>query len=257
MYQKIFKNSFLRKLMADVKSGQNLNLYSNDLFPDLSCIPHSPEKNLMRNTAIKGGENAFNIKLMMPEGKDYYDFENACIIHRELKLTVTQATDVRLWAYLSHIQFWNYMRKRFPVGKGDDTEKQKRYILDHWFVNGLNPRNLSRHGISLLWWGAHLTYSNERGYDLTKEFFSMLDYTRTIMPGSLGRSENFRLALLEFVVDNKQEVFSQYRENKIRVLMRKLNYLAGYRMLASLEKEGIKSLLLGYKEELKQVKGGR
>ena len=253
MYQNIFTTSFCRKLKKHVIEGRSLGFYDDKLSPKLLCIPHNPDEDILVNKNIQSDSQ---IELKMPKDGNNHDFENARTLHSGLQLTVTQATDLRLWTYLSHVQFWKYMRVRFPAGR-IDSEKKTQYILDHWFVNVLNPRNISRHGVALLWWGAHLTYSDEREYALTKEFFSMLDYTRTIMAGSLGRNKNFRLAMLEFIVDNKDEVFSQYKEGRVRYLMRKLNYLAGYRMLVSLKKEEIKSLLLGYKEELKQVKSGR
>ena len=57
----------------------------------------------------------------------------------------------------------------------------------------------------------------------------MLDYTRHLLPGTQGRSNSFRHALLEFVIKN-DKLFLKYKETKVRYLMRKVNF---YKFMAS------------------------
>jgi hypothetical protein len=195
------------------------------------------------------------INLTIPKGKENFDFENAKIIFEAYKnLTPTQATDIRFWTYLAHVPFWNYMKKRFPIEK-QPLKKCGEYILEHWFIDGVSPRNLVRHGVSLLWWGAFLTYDAKRKdpYELTRELFSMLDYTRTLIPGTQGRNRNFSHALLEFVLENK-ELFSQYKEGRVRFLMTRANYLGGYKILPDLSKSEIKETFKTYIKEIQRVK---
>ena len=103
-----------------------------------------------------------------------------------------------------------------------------------------------------------MTYDEGRKdpYELTKELFSMLDYTRTLIPGIQGRNKNFSWALLEFVLEN-EKIFSNYKENKIRFLMRKLNYVGGYKSLSSISKDEIKILFSNYTNELGTIKSAR
>jgi hypothetical protein len=247
MSQKIFTTSFIDRLRSDLKRNKGVNLYTGDQF-------RVSEENLLINPKI----TPVDVKLLLPTKKDNYDFENARIIHEAYKdLTPTQATDVRLWTYLAHIPFWSYMKKRFPIEK-QPPQKRGDYILEHWFVDGVSPQNFIRHGIALLWWGAHLTYDPTRKnpYELTEELFSMLDYTRTLIPGTQGRNQNFSRALLEFVAGNKS-LFSQYKEERVRLLMRKLNYTGGYKILPSLSKDEIKNLFTRYEGELESIKNTR
>jgi hypothetical protein len=61
--------------------------------------------------------------------------------------------------------------------------------------------------------------------------------------------------MLEFVVENKS-LFSTYKAEKIRFLMRKFNYIAGYKILASLSKDQIKSIFLSYSDEIGKINSG-
>ena len=47
----------------------------------------------------------------------------------------TQARDPRLWARLTHIECWPYMRKRWDVGCfSDDPGRAERFVLARYFV---------------------------------------------------------------------------------------------------------------------------
>src|SRR5437016_5621148 len=55
------------------------------------------------------------IQLQIPQSKlDLLDLENTRIMYSALKhLTPVQASDPRLWAYLTHVTHWEYMRIRW------------------------------------------------------------------------------------------------------------------------------------------------
>lgn len=243
--QKIFTQNFIHKLRRQLAVNKGLDLYSAKEFKfEAVDVLVNPRIQVLDST-----------DLIMSKGKENFDFENAKIIFEIYKnLTPTQATDTRMWTYLAHVSCWDYMRKRFPVEK-QPNKKRGEYILEHWFIDGVSPRNLVRHGISLLWWGAYLTYDPDREdpYELTRELFSMLDYTRTLVPGTQGRNKNFSHALLEFVRENG-DLFSQYKEGRVRFLMIQANYLGGYKILPDLSKEEIKNIFKKYTKEIQEVK---
>ena len=246
MLQKLYKSSYVKELKDKLndKTQQDLYLKTDSPFsedntyitPDLD-VPESFE-------------------LMLPEQGDNHDFENSkTIFGIYKKMTPVQATDTRIWTYLTHRICWNYLRARRPVESQPENNRVS-YILDHWFINGLNPRNLMRNDISLLWWCAYLSYDDKREnpFELTKEVFTMLDYTRHLFPGMQGRNKDFVHAILEFVIENK-ELFSQYKESKVRFMMRRANYLAGYKVFTALSKDDIKKRIFNkYIKELENVK---
>ena len=58
-----------------------------------------------------------DIELLIPEKQGTEtDLENCTRIYNAMKnLNIQTATEERVWAYLTHNVFWDYMRKRWPV----------------------------------------------------------------------------------------------------------------------------------------------
>src|SRR5688572_9901109 len=98
---RVFTDSYTDKLYRDVKTTNNTENYYKEKFPFEERFPKG-------NTNIFIGEN-FDLD---PEKSD---LENCILLYNGLKLNETQASDSRLWTYLSHVVFWNYMRKRWAV----------------------------------------------------------------------------------------------------------------------------------------------
>lgn len=191
-------------------------------------------------------------EIILPEGNNLHNFENSKIIFEGYKMSPVQATDPRIWTYLTHIIYWNYMRSRAAV-EGVPEDKREDYILDHWFIRRIHPDILFRNNISILWWIAYLTHDPEREnpYELTEEAFTQLDYTR-LLAGSQGRNTKFVHSLLEFVIENK-DIFGEHKADRVRALLRRLNFVGGYKMIPNLEKEEIKKIFIRYRDELLQI----
>lgn len=241
--QKLFRSGYIEELIGDLKRTGG-DKYMSDSF-------EYDEDNVIPNIEIKIEE----AELILPKAKYLYDYENSRIIFEAYKgLTPVQATDSRMWAYLSHITYWEYMRARRPIEE-QPTNKRVDYILNHWFIQRPSAEAFLRHDISLLWWVAYLTYNEARKnpYELTQETFSMLDYTRHLLPGTQGRNRDFTHALLEYVLENK-DLFKDYKETKVRFLMRRANQIAGYKVFPGLPKSEIKGLFDGYKKEIESTR---
>lgn len=242
---KLFKNEFVIDTIAKLEVNEAIGLYSGDRFAGFS------ESTVLVNPNILISEE---VKLSLPDDKSNYDFENAVKIYDAYKsFSPTEATSGRIWAYLAHVTHWSYMKKRWPIEKQPD-DKKGSYIIEHWFLSGTGASSLARHGLAMLWWGVYVTHDPERSdpFELTREFFSMQDYTRTILTGTQGRSRIFTHALLEFVIENPK-LFESRKEAKVRFLMRTLNYAGGYKVLPSLSKNEIKKLLGQHKTATEKV----
>jgi hypothetical protein len=244
-YQKLLRNNCILRLKGKLSTEDGIEAYLNN---ELSIS----DEDLLVNTDIASPDN---LKLSDPGSESDYEFQNSKLIYEVYKqMTPVQATDVRIWTYLTHVTFWDYMKRRRPIEE-QPADKRASYISEHWFVDRVSTAKLLRNDISLLWWTAYLTYDQDRTdpYELTKEAFTMLDYTRHLLPGTRGRNSNFVHAIFEFVIGNKN-LFSHYKEGKVRFLMRQLNYIAGYKIIASLSKQGIKDYLSKYKKQLEDFK---
>lgn len=242
-FQKIVKISALDDTRERIINSLS---FSKKYLTDISVFT---DADLLENPRITIDES---LCLILPNSNSHGDTENSIkVFERYMNLTPVQASDARLWVYLAHFDCKEYMSKRYPLEK-QEKHKFSDYIMEHWFLNGISPNTLTRHGISRLWWGAWSTYDPKRKdpYELTRELFSMLDYTRTLSTGTLGRNKNFTHAILEFVIENN-DLFSEKKEAKVRYIIRKMNEKGGYKIVPILQKEQIKDFLGSYRVMLK------
>jgi hypothetical protein len=241
----IFTSQALIRIKEDLRGGRGVKKYLNEKF---SVLPGDTVESLAK-VAAKA------VSLSIPSGGKGDSAENAIKLFEAYdSLTPEDASDERFWAYLTHVDFFDYMKKRTDI-LAQKEEKRGKYILDHWFVDPVSPASLMNNDISRLWWVVFLTKTKNVGdpYSLTREVFSMLDYTTHLLPGTQGRNETIRLAVLEFVVENPA-LFSKNKEAKVRLIMRKLNLRGGYSALSYLDSSQIKLLLKEITPELKRVK---
>jgi hypothetical protein len=239
MLQPIFNRSYSEELREDLASGGTLTDY---LLPDIEV----PESGILQST--------LEVSDTVPElATDVgSDTENAIKVYEFLKnLDKTQASDKRLWIYLSHVTFRNYTMGRWGLKTSaeeltespDAKRKAISYVSERWFLSG-NARSLRRHSIARLWWAAYLTVApwskdpeyfgsleNEDRYIYTKILFITQDIVQQILERRLGWSDRLLIAILEFLRQHPE--IAQNRD-AVRSLMKELNLVLGYRKLSVL-----------------------
>ncbi len=173
---KIFTYDYVVELQRKVEIEEEFGEYLNETF-------NYQEKHPKGRTGVyipKG----FDLKL--PEKGDYFDLDNSVSLYENIAgLNPAIASDVRLWTYLLHVRFWNYMRKRWTI---DNLDNPKGRILDRYHLKYLNLQSLTRNGLSRLWWYVHLTIDNKRidKYELTKILLSRADIAVGLLERSIG-----------------------------------------------------------------------
>lgn len=243
-YQNIFSREFIDELTSEVQQSNIKEYFNEDYFSNSDKNP--PGKSVIQlNT---------NIELRLPSSNiENNDIENSQIIYNELKsLNETQASDPRLWTYLTHMTFWKYMRKRWPVEKFEDEaeellddlstkNRQINFILTRYFLLTPNRRRLLRNGISRLWWYAHLTYDKNRKdpYELTKVLLSHQDIAQNLLERSLGSNKQVLSSILNFLKDNQ----SLSRE-EIREMIKEINLVGGVKNLHILDENEITKVFI-------------
>lgn len=245
-YQKLFKSDFIDKLITDLRSGKTVNLYGKPAF-------EYQEENTLINKRITYNELP---ELTMPENGKFFEFENAVkLFNCYRSLNRTQATDKRMWTFMAHTQYWQYMLARWPLPESAVKRKVVTHILDHWFLDG--SKAFSRHGVASLWWGAFITYDekSKKPFELTEEFFSKQDYKRVILEENICFYKPLVHAILEYIVENK-ELFEKHWAPKVRFLIRKLNFISGYKILSSLPKQTIKNIVDEYSADIAGITYG-
>lgn len=248
--QKIFKRAAVEKIRNDLRTGASLKTYFEDKFS------FDPSDTIDSNIETTG-----KLTLKVPK-KDLVgaDLENIISLYEHYKLLdETQASDPRLWVYLSHVEFRKYTLARWGLGGThkdlkDDSSKYRavNQLLEHWFIGG-NVRDLRRHSIARLWWAGHLTYAPwERDpeffgdlkrsdpYRFTKILLFTQDIYQQVLERAMGRSNRILISVLEFLDDNRN--FAESREN-IRELIKELNLIFGTKKIIALDRQSLKNLI--------------
>ena len=229
--QLIFKERYIQKLRTEIDQDR---YRSNEFVYDKT-------QTLMMPNIVKPEKLAATLN---PND----DLETALKIYEALKgLEPIQASDERLWTYLTHVDLYPYMIKRradayIGTVKGVDAQK---YISDHWFLSSTAQGSLLRHPIAGLWWAVHLSVDEGRGdkYELTKIFLRQLDFpTRTLGSYELARHKEAVLGILEFIQENEQ-LFKSHFEGKTRYITKHLNLIGGVKPIAYLDRTFFKTEL--------------
>jgi len=237
-YQEIFTRSYTDFLREQLQKGIIIKDY-------LTPVVEYPADSKLQSTLAVSGE----VPKLEYGAND--DFDNAVKIFEYLRnLDKTQASDKRLWIYLSHVTFRDYTMNRWQLDyseqdsmKLDEKRKAINYIAEHWFVSG-NDRSMRRHSIARLWWAAYLTsapWKNKPDYFQSLEHKDQYVYTRVLLSSQdiylqilergLGRSDEILITVLEFLRRNPE--FSESRDN-VRSLIKELNLALSYRKLSLL-----------------------
>lgn len=238
--QLIFKEKYVKKL----KDGINVDFYKSNKFV------YDTEQVLMIPN-IEFTEN-FSDKLNVND-----DFESAIQIYEALKnLEPVQASDERLWTYLSHVDLYSYMIKRRNAVLSGTATNEEEYILEHWFLKSSAQSNLLRHPLAGLWWAVYLSVDESRGenkYDLTKILFRQLDFpTRTLGTYKLGRHKEAVIGILEFIEGNSK-VFETKFEQKTRFVTKHLNLLGGVKPISYYDRSFFKTELEKIMNDISEI----
>lgn len=217
--QQIFKEKYLLKLKAEIDADK---YRSNEFVFDKKQTLMMP--NITKPEGLLSKLNHQN------------DFETAVQIFEALKnLEPIQASDERLWAYLSHVDLYSYMIKRWDAAYNDTAKDAISYIKEHWFVSSIAQSSLLRHALGGLWWAVYLSVDENRGakkYELTEILFRQLDFpTRTLGTYKLGRHKEAVIGILEFIQEN-QHLFKNHFENKTRFITKHLNLIGGVKPIS-------------------------
>ena len=237
----IFKSTLVNALRSSIVV--NLDKYLRD---DVWIAEVATKNNRDLQTGV---ELAEELCLGLPENGNLKDIENAIRFHKALRhLTPLQARDPRLWTRLAHMEFWPYMRLRWPVERHlANRDRAARFVESRYFVAQSQSRALLRNGVARLWWTAQLSYDPEREnpYELTTILLSTLDITQQIVERGMGRAGNIIKGFLEFLLRNDEILLTGGDKNRdrIRRLAKLINMYGGVCVLDLLSHGEVMDLL--------------
>lgn len=188
MLIKYFSNNFVHQLERSI--AQNLPLYQGDSewVTGVSTRASDIKDASLDISQIRS--------LLPPEGKsELHDSENAKIVYSDFRsINATQAMELRLWAYLCHLTYWDYMKLRWPP-------ENESVIKRRYFFEGNNKDALVRNGISRLWWFGYLTYDEARDdhFELTDILLKNQDIQTGLLERGYGRNRQLLHATLDYI----------------------------------------------------------
>ena len=199
------------------------------------------------------------IDLHLPEltasnNKAEEDYSNALLIHSAFRdrITPKQASNVFLWSYLSHCEYWKYTSKRWANEKMSiDTVKQRFFC----YTETGSRIGFVRNSISRLWWGAYLTYQEDKPapYELTKVLFSHSDIFLQVIERNFSMNREVIIGILSAIKaindDPKLDdvgVSKVTGEYEWRTLCKYLNRYGAVTLLDALDREDIYNLSYEY-----------
>lgn len=165
---------------------RNLSLY----FEDTSFL--AEELNI-------NNKNGANLGVRSETNRSIDDLENAIKLHNYYKdLPYSLASDGNFWTLLTHTEYWDYMRARWPVEEAQND--QIKYIGRRYFFK---EKGRARNGLARLWWFAELSYDSELEdpYHYTRLMLQDQDLAAQIIENTYLSRNKFALKALFNVLE--------------------------------------------------------
>ncbi|MBU9714116.1 DUF6339 family protein [Evansella tamaricis] len=142
------KENYLNKLKSSVESNLDKYYVDKPFIEEFEELLGEESVELYYNRLVLETQT-INIEKL--------DYENSTIIYKSLShLPLAEVADERIWAFMTHITHWDYMRKRWPIE--ETMGSAVNFILNRYFFR---ERPFSRNGLARLWWFAHITYNSK------------------------------------------------------------------------------------------------
>ena len=177
------------------------------------------------------------------------DSHNAMVVYTALQaLTPHQASDERLWTYLTHHECPQYVSARWLSNRkrpSQEVDVVKR-AQSHFFVRG--NRGLTRdNGLSRLWWLGHIAHRIEPGNP--RRFLDVLLHFQDVRSALIERpSTSMNAHVLRGIYAVMRRNFEDenktlFRRDPFREWMKNLNRRGGMVLLDALSDEQLSNLL--------------
>lgn len=166
------------------------------------------------------------------------------------ELTPLAASKSDIWTYLSHVDLFPYMQRRYPEVKGDRVDE--KFIRERWFRS---TKGTIRSSLAGLWWSVYCSVdeSREDKYELTRMLFQN-DNIRThyFGPSTIFRHKEAVIGILNFLVENP-DVSGVHFNSRCIYIAQYFNRLGAVKQLAYMDRNFFKEELIKKKEVLKTV----
>lgn len=235
--QPVFKRSYIEYLKTHIQPSE----YTGDHF-------EYDRSQVVRLYGIQQPEDLLQKLDPSPDG----DLKSAIAIYEAYKdITPLFAQQDDLWVYLTHVDLFEYVKKRWPI-KGEDNEKLVSDIQNHWFRHN---KHLFRTPVAGLWWQVFLTKDDNREnpYDLTEVYFNCgQDFHQRFGELTLIRHKDAMIGILEFLKDHP-ELTTKGFDPRGQYISRLFNSVGSYKLLSNMDKSYFKKALENRLDIISQI----
>lgn len=239
-------NKFLDSYTHALKKGVESDIFDNYLSEDKPQI----DQYKIATLNLPFGNPDYKtlctkmIEAINKEGQ--HCFEAARLLYEAYEgLPPIVAADESFWAYLCHTEFWELVRKEWPI---KDSTNISNHVLDHYFVG---KHGLMRNALASLWWSVKVSVidvPNGDKYELTRIMFRNYSL-RTTWLKTQFRIKNSLHGILEFLKDNP-DVMEEREEARYKAIAKYINLLGSTRQISVMSKEEIKDELEKIKDKI-------
>jgi len=174
---------------------------------------------IVKDTNIVGETFQLDMSSDKPE---LTDLENVKRVYNNMRsMSVSQASDERIWVAYTLSEFLDYMRYRWMPD--DEVAMMNRYFFSY------SPkRSLFRNGISRLWWIGYLTYDENRQnkYELTEYVCKKQDNINILLDINFANNPSIVQNTIQALIDAEKEGLEINRDT-VRKLSEYINTLGG------------------------------
>jgi hypothetical protein len=240
------KQTSLDRLQANINANQHRYSESSSwLSSYFSGSSWLQESNVLQ---------APEFQLQVPTSKtELFDLENTRIVYDALRhLTPLQASDSRIWAYMTHVTQWEYMRKRWPIEQYPGKQHLRENIQERYFFMPNRSRALIRNGMARLWWYGYCSYDESRKdpYELTTALLKTLDVSQSILERAFSLNTNVTKAVLSVLLEREKNGQAFYVRDKVRDLAKYMVQIGGVTIIDALEEPDLRDLVVEKIEQL-------
>jgi Family of unknown function (DUF6339) len=240
------KQTSLDRLQANINANQHR--YSENA-PWLSSY-FSGTSWLLESNVLQ----APPFQLQIPTSKtELFDLENTRIVYDALRhLTPLQASNARIWAHMTHVTHWEYMRKRWPIEQYLGKQHLRENIQERYFFMPNRSPALIRNGMARLWWYGYCSYdkSREDPYELTTALLKTLDVSQSILERAFSLNTNVTKAVLGVLLEREKTGKAFYVREKVRDLAKYIVQIGGVTIIDALEEPDLRNLV---EEKIEQL----
>jgi len=243
----VFKQSVVDTLQTSIRANLEKYIGNEESWVDV----HFGDRSLYATTKLPELPDDL---LLLPDTSEFYDEKNATRLYSALSgMTLTQASDERLWTYLTHVKFWKYMRARWAIGRvdGDADRVEKRTetrvgtITSRYFLIGDKSRGLTRNGIARLWWAGYTchTENHSDGRYYGKALFANQEVYATLMERAFSKNRRIIQPVLSVLTKRLKDGTPYEDRERVRELGKYLVLLGGAMVLDTLDPPAIENLV--------------